>query len=217
MALQAMLRALEGYAGRGELFADWGVLAAPTFLGRLGTAQTIEQFQREGAWGVSPHLIPHHSLHGLSGTISQALKIHGPNFGVSGGPRPHAEGFLLTATLLAEGRVPGVWLVLTGHEKEFIPSSAERLCCCAMVLALTAAAESSHGPHLWIKQRAAQKAAQGAMHEVSGSSCPLTSCAAPFTLSAFTDQGALPGGIWQLTDSLWIELETVNLLQEVPA
>ena len=56
-------------------FADWGVLAAPRFLGRASMIQSLQRYFLEGAWGISPHLIPHHSLHSVSGTVSQALKI----------------------------------------------------------------------------------------------------------------------------------------------
>src|SRR5262249_23765427 len=49
-------------------FHDWGVLAAPHFLGKSITVAALSRFRAEGAWGVSPHVIPHHSLHSLSGT-----------------------------------------------------------------------------------------------------------------------------------------------------
>jgi len=103
-------------------FADWGVLAAPNRFGRISVAQTIERLRAEGAWGVSPHLIPHQSLHAVSGTISQALKIHGPNFGVSGGPNAGPDAFLLAIAMLADGGLPGLWLILTGYEQEWIPA-----------------------------------------------------------------------------------------------
>ncbi len=94
-------------------FRDWGVLAAPRFLGQSMMAASLLRFQAEGAWGVSPHVIPHRSLHSISGTISHALKIKGPNLGVGGGPGGAAEAFLTAAALLERGRAPGVWVVLT--------------------------------------------------------------------------------------------------------
>ena len=67
-------------------FHDWGVVAAPILFGRFGNEAALRRFMNEGAWGISPHMIPHHSLHAVAGTLSQAWQIHGPNFGISGGP-----------------------------------------------------------------------------------------------------------------------------------
>jgi hypothetical protein len=107
-------------------FHDWGVIAAPRFLGRPAMAAALQRFQTEGAWGVSPHLIPHRSLHSISGTVSQALKIHGPNFGVGGGPAGVAEA-LLAATAMLEGqKLPGVWLVATCLDPEQAPDETGR-------------------------------------------------------------------------------------------
>jgi hypothetical protein len=121
-------------------FRDWGVVAAPRFLGRATMAAALQRFTAEGAWGVSPHLIPHHSLHSMSGTVSQALKLHGPNFGVGGGPGAAAEGILAAAALLECRRLPGVWLVLTGIDPEQAPDTMGRpapgTSCAALVLAL---------------------------------------------------------------------------------
>jgi hypothetical protein len=61
-------------------------------------------------------VIPHQSLHALSGTISLALRSHGLNFGVSGGPGNLAEGLLAAVAVLSEGALPGLWLVLTAWD-----------------------------------------------------------------------------------------------------
>jgi hypothetical protein len=108
-------------------FREWGVVAAPRFLGRPTMAAALQRFAVEGAWGVSPHLIPHRSLHSLSGTISQALKIHGPNFGVGGGPGGTVEALLAATALLVGKRLPGVWIVLTCLSPELPPDEAGRL------------------------------------------------------------------------------------------
>lgn len=111
--LSAVYHAIDRAGLQEACFRDWGVVAAPRFLGRPTMAAALQRFAAEGAWGVSPHLIPHRSLHSISGTVSQALKIHGPNFGVGGGPGGTVE-VLLAATALLEGkRLPGVWMVLT--------------------------------------------------------------------------------------------------------
>lgn len=110
---------LPGVCGAGPSpYHDWGVLAAPRFLGRTAMAVALQRFIAEGAWGVSPHLIPHRSLHAVSGSVSQALKIHGPNFGVGGGPGCTTEALLTAAAMLHCQRLPGVWVVLTGLEPE---------------------------------------------------------------------------------------------------
>jgi len=96
-------------------FADWAVLAAPRFLGRAAFEVAFPQFVAEGAWGVSPHLIPAHSLHSPSGTFSQAIKAHGPNLGIGGTPGGNREAMLAAATLLEAGIVPGVWVVVSGR------------------------------------------------------------------------------------------------------
>jgi len=101
VALGAVLHAIKDHGLADTRFTDWGILAAPRFLGRTNMAVALHRFHLEGAWGISPHLIPHHSLHSISGTVSQALKVHGPNFGVGGGPHAADEGFLTAAALLA--------------------------------------------------------------------------------------------------------------------
>jgi hypothetical protein len=116
--LAAVYQAIHDHGLPADGFRDWGVLAAPRFLGRPAMALALQRFAAEGAWGVSPHLIPHRSLHSVSGTVSQALKVHGPNFGVGGGPGSEAEALLGAAALLERRRLPGVWVVLTRLDPE---------------------------------------------------------------------------------------------------
>jgi hypothetical protein len=140
----AVLRAI-GEHGLGDVsFREWGVVAGSRFMGRTALAAALLRFKAEGAWGISPHLIPHRSLHSLSGTISQALKVHGPNFGSGGGPGGAAEA-LLTGSALLHGGLPGVWVVLTGWEPEPVTDDTGRVVngdgvCNAVALALMAAA-----------------------------------------------------------------------------
>lgn len=138
--LAAVLQAIERHGLGKEPFAHWGVLAAPHFMGRTIMTTSLRRYAAEGAWGVSPHLIPHRTLHSLSGTISQALKIQGPNFGVGGGPGSEAECLKAAAALLAD--VPGVWVVLTGWDRSagLGPNDepTSQSICGAIALALTA-------------------------------------------------------------------------------
>ena len=123
LALAALGRALKTLGRPVVSYENWGVIAAANLFGRAGMAQGLLNFRKDGAWGISPHLIPHHSLHAISGTISQALHIHGPNFGIGGGPNAVAEALLVAATLLSDDTLPGLWVVLSGHEPESIPTA----------------------------------------------------------------------------------------------
>jgi hypothetical protein len=99
-------------------FHEWGAVAGPRFLGRGNITAALPRFQAEGAWGVSPHVIPHRSLHSVPGTISQALKLQGPNFGVGGGPDCEAEALLAGMVMLHDMQLPGVWVALSRLDPE---------------------------------------------------------------------------------------------------
>ncbi len=146
-ALLAVWQAMKTMGPDAGPFTDWGVLAAPRFIGRTAMAQTLERFATEGAWGISPHLIPHRSLHTISGTISQVLGIHGPNFGIGGGPGSASEALLAVPPLLAFERLPGLWLVLTCWSKEPIPQRGQAPIypgpCVAVALALAPASSNA--------------------------------------------------------------------------
>jgi len=203
LALASVREAMANGAWHEPSFADWGVIAAPNWFGRTTYAVALQRYQQEGAWGVSPHLIPQQSLHALSGTISQALKIHGPNFGVGGGPNSAPDAFLLAAALMADGQLPGLWLVLTGYETEWIPAAngppTPAPVCNAAALALTP----------W------QPAASGLALAV-GSASDLTHLT-EFHLGLFTDDwtGGVPEGRWRLSDTHWLEIESIVADPEV--
>jgi hypothetical protein len=145
-------------------------------------------------------------LHSLSGTVSQALKIHGPNYGVGGGSQAAAEALIAAGALLADEEVPGVWVVLTGFEPELVPAEHNAANttpaspdCVAVALALRPARQHHQGPLLSI---AAMSTAG-----VGGDEWPR------FGLEAFANmldgnmsssQWSLPGGgwaAWQYTES----------------
>jgi hypothetical protein len=153
--LVAVSRAIDNHGLNHVDFNRWGVIAAPRFLGRATLAVALARFATEGAWGISPHLIPHRSLHSLSGTISQLLKIHGPNYGVGGGADGAGEAMIAASALLAEGGLPGVWVVLTGFDPELVPAipfvdEAPPPCteCIALALALVPSEEERAGTRL---------------------------------------------------------------------
>jgi hypothetical protein len=123
VGLAAVFDAIRNHGLDPTTFHDWGVLAAPRFLGRSALAAALNRFALEGAWGISPHLIPHRSLHSISGTVSQALKIKGPNLGVGGGPQAADEALFAASSMVAAHRLPGVWLVMTGYAPELMPTN----------------------------------------------------------------------------------------------
>jgi hypothetical protein len=118
VGLSAIFHAIAAHGLRDVSFRDWGVVAAPRFLARSMMITTLQRFLAEGAWGVSPHMIPHRSLHSISGTISHALKINGPNFGVGGGHGGAVEVLLAAVALLDRMRLPGLWVVWTAQEPD---------------------------------------------------------------------------------------------------
>jgi hypothetical protein len=124
VGLAAVLRAMDELPLQDTQFDNWGVLAAPQFPGRVVGAGAFRRFARDGAATVSPHIIPHNSLHSLAGAVSVALGLHGPNFGVGGGPQALAEGLTAALTFLDNGVSNGLWLVITGWDPEPVPDGA---------------------------------------------------------------------------------------------
>lgn len=133
-------------------FAAWGVIAAPIFFGRGGNAGALRRYADEGVWGISPQMVPQLSHHALPGTISMALKLHGPNYAIGNGPEAIGEGIMLAATMLSEGRLPGLWLVMTRYSPEYIPnddtagSASNHAMGEGIALALTPIENSGKGP-----------------------------------------------------------------------
>jgi hypothetical protein len=155
LALATISRAMIALNRPTASYQDWGVLAAANLYGRSGTFHSLRDFCKDGAWGITPHMIPHHSLHAVSGSISLALQIHGPNFGVGGGPQAVAEVFLAAATMVSENNLPGLWVVLTGHEPECLPNEelqkkqlSTTCLCAALALASPASGECASYLHI---------------------------------------------------------------------
>ncbi len=140
-AVVAVAHAAHRYGLDFASFQAWAVLAAPHYMGRSAIAAGLHRYQGEGAWGASPHLPPHRSLHSPSGTISQLFKVRGPNYGVCGGPGCTAEILAAAAAMIDARRVPGVWAVLTAIDPDLPPDRAGALApgtvCAALALALT--------------------------------------------------------------------------------
>jgi hypothetical protein len=162
VSVAALFQAIERHGLADTCFTDWAVLSAPRYLGRITTSQAILRFAAEGAWGISPHLIPHRTLHAISGTISQALQIHGPNLGVGGGPEAALEVMRVAAAFLADPDLPGIWVVMSGWNPEPNPHS--------LPTAQAASSPSTNGYHLVAQCQAvalALSARPHAGHELS--------------------------------------------------
>jgi hypothetical protein len=146
----AVLRAVAAGGLDPAGFGDWGVVAAPGFLGRAAFNDAFPRFLADGAWGVGPLLTASHSLHSVSGMVSQALNAHGPNLGAGGAPSEDEQALLAAAVLLDEGAAPGVWVVLTdwtpGPDGDQSPAAYE-----ALAVALTAPRPGWTGPRLRVE------------------------------------------------------------------
>jgi hypothetical protein len=206
VALAAVCEAIRAHGLGGRDFTRWGAVAAPRFLGRAAMSHTLHRFRQEGAWGISPHLIPNRSLHSVSGALSLALTIHGPNFGVGGGPAAESEGLAAAATLLSAGEVPGVWVALTGYTPELSPAdpgapaeeapAAPGPLCTAVALALTAWGDGASGLQLLVGPPAG-----GAGGGPVGPVLTLDALADALTAGA--------AGAWRLGCGGWVELKWV--------
>lgn len=113
VVVAALLQAIDRARLPFDTFTDWAALASARFIGRDCIGQAVPAYVREGPWSVSPHVIPHRSLHSTPGTLTLALGAHGPNYGVGSGPEGDVEGLLAAFALLHERPVPGVWLALS--------------------------------------------------------------------------------------------------------
>lgn len=145
LALAAVLTAADRAGWRERSFAEWGVIAAPRFLGRIIAAAAINRYGQSGAMGVSPLLVPTLSLHAVAGSLSLALKAHGFNYGVGGGPGHLAEALVAGLAARDDNGVPGVWVVATGFDPEPVPDVSGKALTPStgygVALALSAAAE----------------------------------------------------------------------------
>ncbi len=106
--------------------AGWGIIAAPRYIGRLTGASVLYKFPRGGTTAVAPHIVAQCSLHSVSGAVSIALGMHGPNVGVGGGEWAIGDGLAAALTLFETAQVPGVWLLLTEFDTEPIPDAEGR-------------------------------------------------------------------------------------------
>lgn len=125
LAMSAVLQALatrEPAAPEDAPNADWGVIVAPRYPGRLAVSSHLDRFLQQGPSGVSPLIIPTMSLHAAAGSVSLGLGLHGPSNGVGGGPGNLGQALLAgLAVIKTDPLVPGLWIVATGWSPEAVP------------------------------------------------------------------------------------------------
>jgi hypothetical protein len=140
VSLAAVLQAIHDGGLDKEVFTNWGVVAGPCFLGRQTLVTSFKRFQRQGALGVSPLLIPYLSQHAVAGTISLPLGIHGPNLGVGGDRGSLTQALLAGLALQWEQGLPGVWVVASEWNPEPVTidksAASEDAVCHGVALAL---------------------------------------------------------------------------------
>jgi hypothetical protein len=199
VGLASVLHAIAAAGLDHTMFANWGIVAAPCFLGRGTLVGAMARYAVEGAWGMSPHFIPHKSQHALSGTISQALKIRGPNFGTGGAPCGAAEAMLAGAVMVGADGLPGVWVVMTAWDPEYVPDAEGRpvspVNCLAVALALVLDRSAHSGFRLHVQPGAA----------AGGSARPPLKLRSLFDLLQ-TVPGSTPPLVWELDGGIVLQI-----------
>jgi hypothetical protein len=126
VALRAVEQAAEHYRLDTRELKNWGLIAAPRYIGRLTGTNVLYKFPRGGTTSVSPHIVAQCSLHSVAGAASIALGMHGPNVGIGGGRFAIVDGLTAALTLFETARVPGVWLLLSEFDAEPLPDEEGR-------------------------------------------------------------------------------------------
>jgi hypothetical protein len=155
VAVAAVDRAIAASGEDVSAYRNFAIIAAPRFVGRIAGAETLARFQAGGGPSVSPHTIPQHSLHSISGALSILLASREPNFGVGGIATALAEGLLAALTLPAP-TARGIWLVATAFEPEPKLEASGRClnepAVCAAALAFRPIATAQCKGRLWLER-----------------------------------------------------------------
>jgi len=158
LAVAAMDEAIRSSGRDRNHFRQLAIIAAPRFIGRIAGGVTLHRYSRGGGPAISPHLIPQHSLHSISGALSILLASRQPNFGVGGTGNSLVEGLLAALGFHHRG-CHGTWLIATGWDPEPQLDDAGNCCnspvCHAVALALRHTAElGSQGRLQFVDDRA---------------------------------------------------------------
>ncbi|HZN34963.1 MAG TPA: hypothetical protein VFB80_14135 [Pirellulaceae bacterium] len=148
MAVQAVDRAIREQHLDVREQANWPIVSAPRFPGRLAGIDSLKRFTTGGGPALSPQLIAQHSLHSVSGALSVLIGSRAQNLGVGGGADSLREGLLTALTMARPRGASGAWLVLTAYSPEPVIADdgaiQNRPVCQAAALALSFAAGASH-------------------------------------------------------------------------
>ena len=132
--------------------------------------------------------------------LLRELRIYGPNFGIGGGPNAGPDALLLAAAMMMDEHLPGLWVVLTGYEAEWIPSAAGPTPpppCQAVALSLAPSKIGAAGIHLSFGQAQSET-------EIDPS---LADFQLGLLADEWTDQQGIPEGRWRLSATNWVRLD----------
>ena len=122
IGMHSIIRAMAVDTQESRDMSNDAVIAATCLAGQPSAARTMIGLRDKGPVAVTPHIVPQCSLHSVASAASVGFGMHGPNFGVGGGPHAPAEGFLLALTLapmLARTSPSSrIWLVCTGWDQQ---------------------------------------------------------------------------------------------------
>ena len=122
IGMHSIIRAMAVDTQDSRDMSNDAVIAATCLAGQPSAARTMIGLRDKGPVAVTPHIVPQCSLHSVASAASVGFGMHGPNFGVGGGPHAPAEGFLLALTLapmLARTSPSSrIWLVCTGWDQQ---------------------------------------------------------------------------------------------------
>jgi len=122
IGMHSIIRAMAVDTQDSRDMSNDAVIAATCLAGQPSAARTMIGLRDKGPVAVTPHIVPQCSLHSVASAASVGFGMHGPNFGVGGGPHAPAEGFLLALTLapMLARTSPStrIWLVCTGWDQQ---------------------------------------------------------------------------------------------------
>jgi hypothetical protein len=118
LGLAAVAQTIEVSGWQDRSFANWAVIASARWFGRLRFTASLERYRKLNARGKSPLIVPTLSLHAIAGTLSIALGVHGPHFGVSGQEDQLGEALMAGLGMIERERIEGIWVVACEFDPE---------------------------------------------------------------------------------------------------
>ncbi|MFM7070209.1 MAG: hypothetical protein ACKO38_00240 [Planctomycetota bacterium] len=213
VAAEAMFRAIDSAGWSGRSFEEWGIVAAPQFLGRLRMWSAIERYRALEVRGASPRHIPTVSQHAVAGTLSVIFQCRGPCFGAGGSQGSLLDGFVNASSLAAGGMAPGFWLAISQWSPEPLPQASDaenaEARCHAAVLALLPPVPAGPQPDDGSRTK---KDAEDAEFELAVRFRPTLHRhevdANVSDVQDFLDASTAPGSVWKrsLAAGVWVEL-----------